>query len=73
MKQITAGQIAQWCGGRILCGDEQALVTSVCVDSRQVVAGSLFVAMPGERVDGHDYIDKAIAAGVPALSEYGKT
>lgn len=67
MKQITAEQIALWCGGRILCGDRQALVTSVCVDSRQVVAGSLFVAMPGERVDGHDYIEKAIAAGATCV------
>ncbi len=67
MKQITAGQIATWCGGRVLCGDAQTVVTSVCVDSRQVQPGSMFVAMPGERVDGHDYIEKAVQMGASCV------
>jgi UDP-N-acetylmuramoyl-tripeptide--D-alanyl-D-alanine ligase len=67
MEHITAGQIAAWCEGRILCGDPEAAVTAVCVDSRQVQAGSMFVAMPGERVDGHDYIEKAAAAGASCV------
>ena len=67
MEHITAGMIAAWCEGRILCGDPEAAVTAVCVDSRQVQAGSMFVAMPGERVDGHDYIEKAAAAGATCV------
>ncbi len=36
---------------------------SVTADSRKVTAGGVFVAVKGGRVDGHDYVDKAIAAG----------
>jgi UDP-N-acetylmuramoyl-tripeptide--D-alanyl-D-alanine ligase len=38
-------------------------ITSVTVDSRQVVPGTLFVAVAGERVDGHDFAAEAVAAG----------
>lgn len=67
MELITAGQIAAWCEGKLICGDPDAAVTSVCVDSRKVEPGSMFVAMPGERVDGHDYIEKAAAAGASCV------
>ena len=39
----------------------------VCTDSRQVRQGSVFVALKGERFDGHDYIDKALALGADAV------
>ncbi|MHC4836000.1 MAG: Mur ligase domain-containing protein, partial [Planctomycetota bacterium] len=35
----------------------------VCSDSRQVQPGDVFVAVCGTQVDGHDYIDKALANG----------
>ena len=38
-------------------------VSGACVDSRLVRAGDLFVALPGERTDGHDYVDHAIQSG----------
>lgn len=40
-----------------------AEVRRVVIDSRRVQAGDLFVALPGDRVDGHDYVDAALAAG----------
>lgn len=42
-------------------------ITSVTADSRQVVPGSLFVAVEGTAVDGHRYIGKAVEAGAAAL------
>ncbi|MFT7120006.1 MAG: UDP-N-acetylmuramoyl-L-alanyl-D-glutamate--2,6-diaminopimelate ligase [Neolewinella sp.] len=42
---------------------EKRWVSGVVFDSRKVVAGSLFVAVKGTQVDGHDYIEKAIALG----------
>ncbi|MFT4164536.1 MAG: UDP-N-acetylmuramoyl-tripeptide--D-alanyl-D-alanine ligase [Microlunatus sp.] len=42
------------------------VVTGLVVDSREVVAGSLFLALPGERVDGHDYVVGAFARGAAA-------
>lgn len=38
-------------------------LSSVVIDSRQVTRGSLFVALPGEHVDGHDYVGHALGKG----------
>ena len=46
-------------------GDQR--VTGMTWDSRSVVPGDLYVAMPGERVDGHDFIDSAVDAGAVAV------
>ncbi|HEY0237786.1 MAG TPA: UDP-N-acetylmuramoyl-tripeptide--D-alanyl-D-alanine ligase [Friedmanniella sp.] len=42
-------------------------ITHVTVDSRDVGPGSLFVALPGERVDGHAYVATALAQGAAAV------
>jgi UDP-N-acetylmuramoyl-tripeptide--D-alanyl-D-alanine ligase len=39
------------------------LITEAAVDSRQVIPGGLFVALPGERVDGHDFVVEAFQHG----------
>jgi len=39
------------------------VITEAVVDSRQVIPGALFVAVPGERVDGHAYVDEAFQRG----------
>jgi UDP-N-acetylmuramoyl-tripeptide--D-alanyl-D-alanine ligase len=39
------------------------VITEAVIDSRQVIPGSLFVAMPGERVDGHDFVAEAFNKG----------
>ncbi len=41
--------------------------TSVATDSRNVVAGSLFVPLIGERQDGHTYIEQALEKGATAV------
>ncbi len=41
-------------------------LANVVIDSRQVVAGSLFVALPGEKADGHDYVQDAFKNGAVA-------
>jgi len=47
-------------------GDRQRLVTAVTADSRAIVPGALFVALPGERADGHRFVAAAYAAGAAA-------
>ena len=42
-------------------------ITSICNDSRKVVPGSLFIAVKGHGIDGHDFIGKAIEAGAVAI------
>lgn len=49
-------------------GDSSPVVTSpVVIDSRRVEPGSLFAALAGEHVDGHDYAEAAIEAGATAV------
>ena len=39
------------------------IITDAVIDSRQAIPGSLFVAIPGQRVDGHDFIENAFERG----------
>jgi UDP-N-acetylmuramoyl-tripeptide--D-alanyl-D-alanine ligase len=39
------------------------VITEAVIDSRQVIPGSLFVAIPGEKADGHDFIAEAFRRG----------
>jgi UDP-N-acetylmuramoyl-tripeptide--D-alanyl-D-alanine ligase len=48
-------------------GSSNGAVSGVSTDSRQVAVGELFVALHGERYDGHDYIAAAAARGVAAF------
>ena len=48
-------------------GNTNVSISSVAFDSRKVQEGGLFVAIKGEVVDGHDYIEKAIALGSIAI------
>lgn len=43
------------------------LITNVTMDSRKVTKGSLFVAIKGERVDGHDFIKSVFEKGASAV------
>ena len=48
-------------------GDASRPVQAITDDSRAVSAGSLFVAVKGERVDGHGFVEQAIKAGAVAV------
>lgn len=69
MKNMSLGKITEACGG-IFHGtlEEQAyVVESITTDSRQAEKGCLFVAIPGERVDGHDFIPSVFEKGALAV------
>lgn len=68
MIAVTIAEIAEIVDGRIAGADPSLRVSGkVEFDSRKVAAGDLFLAIPGERVDGHDYAEAAIAAGAVAV------
>ena len=54
-------------GARILHGGPDTEIASISCDSRKVCAGSAFIAVKGSAVDGHDFIEQAIAAGASAV------
>lgn len=50
-----------------LLGNEDPEIQAIQSDSRQVTKGTLFVAVPGFTVDGHDFAAAAVNAGAAAL------
>ena len=69
MKNLTLEHIADCCHGTYIGPEEQRNfeVTGVVIDSRKAEAGNLFVAIKGERVDGHTFIDAVYGQGAAAV------
>ncbi|WP_129783277.1 UDP-N-acetylmuramoyl-tripeptide--D-alanyl-D-alanine ligase [Promicromonospora panici] len=63
MIELTAAQVAAAVGGRLHADPDVTVTGPVITDSRAARPGALFVALPGERVDGHDFAAAAVAAG----------
>jgi UDP-N-acetylmuramoyl-tripeptide--D-alanyl-D-alanine ligase len=53
-------------GGRLIGPTTTTSISTASVDSRHVTPGSLFVALRGERVDGHDFVAEALRHGAAA-------
>src|SRR6185437_9544262 len=64
--KLTLGQIADWMHAE---GDfpDEAVAQGYSIDSRTIAADELFFAVKGERLDGHDYVDAALANGAIAV------
>lgn len=59
---LTSGKMAEWCGGRWAprppsgpCG--------ICHDTRNIKSGDVYVALKGDRYDGHDFVQEAFEKG----------
>ncbi len=67
MDKISVNEILHAAKGRLLSGDAGTLITGVRHDSRECGAGDLFVAVCGEKNDGHDYIESVISSEAAAV------
>ncbi len=69
MIALTLQEIADITGGRLDCVEDPSVQVTGFVefDSRKVTPGGLFLALPGARVDGHDFAEKAVASGAVAV------
>lgn len=67
MLRASAESIAAITGGEILAGDVGVVGNDLFIDSREAAPGCIFVALPGERVDGHDFLEPALEAGARVL------
>src|SRR5687768_6459843 len=63
MESLTLQQIAEYAGARLVKGDGSVATSVVTIDSRKLEAGALFVAIAGERFDGHEFVRQAAAMG----------
>jgi UDP-N-acetylmuramoyl-tripeptide--D-alanyl-D-alanine ligase len=60
---VSIRTIASWIEGELARGNAAAEVDAVCTDTRALKPGSLFVALRGDRFDGHNFIRQAAEAG----------
>ncbi|MBQ3105462.1 MAG: UDP-N-acetylmuramoyl-tripeptide--D-alanyl-D-alanine ligase [Lachnospiraceae bacterium] len=71
MKHLTVQNIAAACGGTVYGPAEgvrsKTEATAVVIDSREAKKDDVFIAMPGERVDGHKFIGDVWAKGALAV------
>jgi len=70
--RFTAGEIAAATGGTLVGVAPDRAIEGVGTDSRRLLPGSLFVALLGERHDGHRYAEAASAAGALPLVARGR-
>lgn len=68
MITLSMAEIAAAVGGRLhRCDGTEPVTGTVEFDSRELTSGGLFVALPGERSDGHDFAPAAVAAGATGV------
>jgi UDP-N-acetylmuramoyl-tripeptide--D-alanyl-D-alanine ligase len=63
---LTLADVVEGVSGQRIEALAQTRLNEVVIDSRQVMRGDLFVALPGERVDGHSYVGMAFGRGAIA-------
>jgi UDP-N-acetylmuramoyl-tripeptide--D-alanyl-D-alanine ligase len=70
--KLPLWRIAEFVGSKGEC-DQEAVAMGYSIDSRTLNAGDLFIAIAGERFDGHNYVQAALEKGaVGAIVEAGK-
>lgn len=67
MKPFMPEEIKQIVKGEMRTPLGRELITQISTDSRQLKPGALFVALKGDRFDGHDHIDQAVERGAVAV------
>ena len=67
MVEIAVKYLQSTTGARFVAGDPDRVCRGVEIDSRAVTPDAVFVAFPGERVDGNAFAPAAIEAGAGAV------
>jgi UDP-N-acetylmuramoyl-tripeptide--D-alanyl-D-alanine ligase len=65
MYNFSLAELAAIVGGEVF-GDSTFVVTGISTDSRSIKSGDLFCAIVGERTDGHNCVEQALASGALA-------
>ncbi|MCX7642374.1 MAG: UDP-N-acetylmuramoyl-tripeptide--D-alanyl-D-alanine ligase [Armatimonadetes bacterium] len=67
MVPIPLRLVAEWTKGRLVNSEGEERVSGVSTDSRRICQGDLFVALKGERFDGHEFAADAVRKGAVAV------
>ena len=67
--RLSVDKIARFSGAHLLNSacDLEKEACGITWDSREVEPGFVYVALPGERVDGHDFVESACKSGAVAV------
>jgi len=72
MKPVSFAELAAWSGGELVHGQPERMVTRVTTDSRAILPGDLFVALIGDKFDGHQFVAEAFRQGALAVMVSGE-
>jgi UDP-N-acetylmuramoyl-tripeptide--D-alanyl-D-alanine ligase len=64
---LTAALVTEATGGSLAAGSPDAVFAGVSIDSRTTASGALFVAIQGDRYDGHEFVADALSRGASGL------
>ncbi len=67
MATVTLGEILSTTGGRVIHGNPDGAFTGISIDSRTIREGELFIALRGQKFDGHDFLMDAMKKGRGAI------
>lgn len=65
--EIDVGKIVPPINGELIFGQEKSTVTGLTTDSREIIEGQIFLALRGEKYDGHDFIHNVIEKGASGV------
>lgn len=71
MQSLALKEIAKTVNGQLNI-DTNESIDNVCIDTRQITEGCLYIAIKGENFDGHDFIEKAFELGAKAVISHKK-
>ena len=72
--RLTVKWVADAVGGRVVSGEPDHVVGHVTTDSRSLRPGDFFLALRGERFDGHEFVSDVLSRGATgAIVERGWT
>ena len=66
MPELSLAELTEATGGSLLRGDPATRVDTFVIDTRALVPGGVFFALPGTRTDGHEFLDQARKAEAAA-------
>jgi UDP-N-acetylmuramoyl-tripeptide--D-alanyl-D-alanine ligase len=66
MRRCTLEEVARYSGGRLVKGDPSLAVDRLHTDTRTLLAGDCFVALQGDRFDGHTFVSQVRSRGAVA-------
>jgi len=67
MQNLRLQKIIDFSGAELIQGDNDLIIEEIVIDSREVKNNFLFIAIIGEKQDGHQYLEDAVKNGATAL------